>query len=402
MKALPVRVLRAYLPVAASRPSAPGSPVRALAAVLLAGTAGALVGPSVVPAQESTGKTRTYYVAADTVRWDYAPKDMNGFTGEPFGPLEKTWVEPGLDRIGKVYKKAVYREYTDSSFGRLRERTPEWEHLGMLGPLLRAEVGDTIRVVFRNQTDLDLSMHPHGVFYTKAHEGALYADGTSEEEKRDDAVPPGGTHTYLWPVPERAGPGQRDASSVLWPYHSHVDEPKDVNTGLLGAIIVTRRGHARPDGTPEDVDREFIVSFHEMDENFSHYLDENVDSYAERPEIVNRREIFFWFPFGGSNFMESMNGYVYSNLPALEMRVGERVRWYLMSSTNFEIHTPHWHGNTVVIDGKREDVTGIMGMQRIVADMVPDNPGTWTFHCHVKDHVMAGMSSLYRVLPVGR
>lgn len=82
--------------------------------------------------------------------------------------------------------------------------------------------------------------------------------------------------------------------------------------------------------------------------------------------------------------------------------VGERVRWYLMSSTNFEVHSAHWHGNTVVIDGKREDVTGLIGMERIVADMVPDNPGTWTFHCHVKEHVMAGMSSLYRVLPAER
>lgn len=370
--------------------------------LVLAGSAGALLLPAGAGAQEAGGQTRTYYVAADTVRWDYAPEDMNRLSGDAFEALEKTWVEPGPDRIGKVYKKAVYREYTDESFTRRKERTPEWEHLGMLGPLLRAEVGDTIRVVFRNRTDIPVSMHPHGVSYTKGHEGARYDDGTSGADKADDAVPPGGGHTYLWPVPERAGPAPDDLSSVLWPYHSHVDEPRDVNTGLMGAIIVTRRGQARPDGTPKNVDRELVVSFHEMDENLSHYLDENIDHYAARPEMVNRREVFFWFPFGGSNFMESMNGYLYANLPGLEVREGERVRWYLMSSTNFEVHSAHWHGNTVVIDGKREDVTGLIGMERIVADMVPDNPGTWTFHCHVKEHVMAGMSSLYRVLPAER
>ncbi|MFQ5927573.1 MAG: multicopper oxidase domain-containing protein [Terriglobia bacterium] len=32
-------------------------------------------------------------------------------------------------------------------------------------------------------------------------------------------------------------------------------------------------------------------------------------------------------------------------------------------------------------------------------DMVPDNPGTWMFHCHVSDHLLAGMQTLYRVVP---
>lgn len=346
-------------------------------------------------------ETRVYYVAADTVRWDYAPEDVNRFSGEAFGSLEKTWVERGPYRIGKVYKKAVYRAYTNATFSEQKERPPEWKHLGMLGPLLRAEVGDTIRVVFRNNTDIPVSMHPHGVFYTKAHEGALYADGTSAAEKRDDAVPPGGSHTYVWPVPERAGPAEGDPSSVLWPYHSHVNEPKDVNTGLLGAIVVTRRGMAGPDGAPKDVDRELVVSFHEMDENWSHYLEENVRTYATEKDTVREGERTFSDPFGLSNFMESMNGYIYANLPTIEVRQGERIRWYVLSSTNFEIHTPHWHGNTVTIDGKREDVTGIIGMEQVVADMVPDNPGTWTFHCHVKEHVMGGMSLLYRVVPSG-
>lgn len=350
------------------------------------------------PVDDET-ETRTYYVAADTVRWDYAPEDKNLFSGEAFGPLENTWVKRGPKRIGQVYKKAIYREYTDESFTELVERPPKWEHLGMLGPLLRAEVGDTIRVVFRNNTDIPVSMHPHGVFYTKAHEGALYADGTSEAAKHDDAVPPGGSHTYVWPVPKRAGPAAGDPSSVIWPYHSHVNEPKDVNTGLFGPMIITRRGMAGPDGTPTDVDREVIVSFHEMDENLSHYLEENVSEYAPEKGEVTMQELGFFHPFGLSNFMESLNGFIYANLPGLEMREGERVRWYLMSSTNFEIHSPHWHGNTVVIDEKREDVTGMIGMQRVIADMVADNPGTWTFHCHIKEHVMGGMTSMYRVLP---
>jgi hephaestin len=30
--------------------------------------------------------------------------------------------------------------------------------------------------------------------------------------------------------------------------------------------------------------------------------------------------------------------------------------------------------------------------------MVPDNPGTWLYHCHVNDHIVAGMTGRYQVL----
>jgi hephaestin len=34
-----------------------------------------------------------------------------------------------------------------------------------------------------------------------------------------------------------------------------------------------------------------------------------------------------------------------------------------------------------------------------VVDMVPDNPGTWLYHCHVNDHITAGMLARFRILP---
>ena len=30
-------------------------------------------------------------------------------------------------------------------------------------------------------------------------------------------------------------------------------------------------------------------------------------------------------------------------------------------------------------------------------DMVADNPGTWMFHCHVEDHMEAGMMAVYTI-----
>lgn len=343
--------------------------------------------------------THTYYVAADEVVWDYAPTGKNLISGESFGELENRFVKSGPDRIGKVYKKSLYREYTDATFRTLKPRPPEWEHLGFLGPLLRASVGDTIVVVFKNQTGFPASVHPHGVFYNKDSEGAPSVDGTSGADKADDAVPPGGTHTYVWPVPERAGPADGDGSSILWMYHSHANEDKDVAAGLMGPMLVTGRGAARADGTPKDIDREFIVSFHEVDENESWHLEENIQTYTSDPASVNRWETQFFMPFGASNFMETMNGLLYGHLPGLTMRAGERVRWYLMASTNFEMHAPHWHGNTVVANHMRTDVASLITMGMLVADMVPDNAGTWLFHCHVNFHLNAGMQAQYTVLP---
>jgi FtsP/CotA-like multicopper oxidase with cupredoxin domain len=34
----------------------------------------------------------------------------------------------------------------------------------------------------------------------------------------------------------------------------------------------------------------------------------------------------------------------------------------------------------------------------VTADMKADNPGAWLFHCHVNDHITAGMIARYRVV----
>ena len=101
-------------------------------------------------------------------------------------------------------------------------------------------------------------------------------------------------------------------------------------------------------------------------------------------------------PFG-SWFKETINGYSYGHTPGLSMKVGQRVRWYLMGSTNFEFHAPHWHGNVVDANHMRTDVGVLLPMGMFVADMVPDNPGKWLFHCHVSSHLRMGMQAFYTV-----
>jgi FtsP/CotA-like multicopper oxidase with cupredoxin domain len=370
----------------------------------------ALILLSPIVSGQSPGKTRSYYIAADEVDWDYAPGGVNKMMGMKFEGYSKTFVEKGPDRIGTVYRKAIYREYTDETFKQLKPRPDEWATAGIIGPILRAEVGDTIRILFKNNASRAYSMHPHGVFYNKDSEGAPYDDGTSGADKGDDAVPPGKTHLYTWNVPERAGPGPNDPSSVVWLYHSHTNELKDVESGWVGAMIITRRGMADENGKPKDIDREFVCLFLLFDENVSWYIDHNIQTFTSDPKGVKKLEfapvddqgnfLGLGSGFTVANAKFAINGYIYGTGPMMTMKKGERVRWYLVAlGEQFSVHTPHWHGNAVLHDGKRTDVVPLMQAQMETADMVPDNPRIWMFHCHIDDHMDAGMATLYKVEP---
>jgi FtsP/CotA-like multicopper oxidase with cupredoxin domain len=342
----------------------------------------------------NNGVTRPYYIAADPVDWDYAPLGHNAITGEPFDDAANVFVKSGPGRIGSKYEMCLYRAYSDASFQHLLPRPAKENYLGILGPVIRAEVGDTIRVSFRNNCSFPTSMHPHGVFYTKSSEGAPYDDGTSGADKADDAVPTGGNHTYIWQVPERAGPGPSDGSSVMWMYHSHTDEVGDTYAGLMGPMVVTGRGMARPDGSPKDVDTELFEMYSVMNENNSPLLEASEHRFEtpyQAPDPADEG-------FEESNLMHSINGFVFGNQPTVNIKRGQHVRWYVMSmGTEVDLHTPHWHGNDVTVGGMRMDVVDLLPASMVVADMVPDNAGTYLFHCHVNDHISAGMLTRYNV-----
>jgi hypothetical protein len=297
--------------------------------------------------------TRHYYIAAEDVTWDYAPSGHDLLEGLP---LPQPW-------LGHTkWSKARYIEYTDATFS-VRKPQPEW--LGILGPVIRAEVGDTIIVDFLNRSKSPHSIHPHGLRYDKASEGAFYLPWGAGAR-----VPHGARFTYRWFADESSGPGPGQLSSVVWWYHPHVDEPRETNAGLLGPIIITAKGKAKSDGSPQDVDQEFVASFMIFD------------------ELGGRNEGQF----------HAINGYIFGNLPGLVMKKGEKVRWYLMGMGNEkDIHTPHWHGKTVTDGSRNEDVVELLPASTVAVDMVADNPGTWLFHCQVADHMEAGMMASFTI-----
>jgi hypothetical protein len=297
--------------------------------------------------------TRHYYIAAEDVTWDYAPSGRDLIHG---GVIPQPWT------LQTRWTKTRYIEYTDSSFS---AKKPQAEWLGILGPEIRAEVGDTIVVDFINRSQAAHSMHAHGLRYDKDSEGSMYLPAG-----RGAAVPPGGRYTYHWLADEGSGPGPGELSSKVWWYHAHTDESKETNAGLLGPIIVTAKGKANADGSPKDVDREFVALFMMFD------------------ELKGKT----------SGQFHSINGYIFGNLPGLVMKDGERVRWYLLGmGSEQDLHTAHWHGKTVSDKVRTADVIELLPGSMATVDMKADNPGTWMFHCHVADHMEAGMMATYTI-----
>jgi hypothetical protein len=297
--------------------------------------------------------TRHYYIAAEDVSWNYAPSGVNLLTAVPTPPwLKLEW------------QKTRFIEYTDDTFT-TKKAQPDW--LGILGPMIRAEVGDEVVVEFLNRSHLAHGMHPHGLRYDKDNEGALYLPFG-----KGDRVAPGRRYVYHWFANAGSGPGAGQPSSIVWWYHSHVDAGMEINAGLLGPIIVAAKGKAKPDGSPKDVEREFVASFMIFDE------------------------------MGGkpAGQFYSINGYIFGNLPGLYMKQGEKVRWYLLGMGNeIDLHTPHWHGEIVTDEGRHTDVIELLPGSMKTVDMLADNPGTWMFHCHVNDHMEGGMMAVYTIYP---
>ena len=364
------------------------------------------------------GRVRTYYIAAEETEWDYAPLGIDMMTGKPFEGTAAAYTQPGPNHIGHVYRKAVYREYTDGTFATRKPRASA-------GRIPRFAGADPARGGRRYDQgrfqEQRLAALQHGYRPTSSVRGTLLAPAVFP-------MPPAMLSTRsrrIWCSPGRrsltsgtCGNGRGRSRTIPARSSGRTNrtssEYRDVASGLVGPIIVARRGQANADGTPKDVDREIVALFTAFNENESWYAQENVAAHisaADQKTLdvqgANFSDSQGYFTFAGTGFAEtnykfSVNGYLYGDGPVMTVKQGQRVRWYLLDmgdvgSLNF--HTPHWHGNTVLSHGTRRDTLFLLPLGTETADMVPDAPGLWLFHCHMDDHMEAGMMARYEVLP---
>ncbi|RXM94876.1 Hephaestin-like protein 1 [Acipenser ruthenus] len=318
------------------------------------------------------GSLRTYYLAAEELEWDYSP--------------DRSW-ELQLHNASMEERKVAYREYTNSQFTELKKRSPQEEHLEILGPVIRAEVGDAILVVFKNKASRPYSVHAHGV-------ERVDLDNTLEVPNTE----PGDVKMYRWNVPERSGPGRSDPNCLTWVYYSSADIVKDMYSGLIGPLITCRKGFLNEKGLRRDVDREFALLFMVFDENESWYLDESIQTYLHKdPEEVEKDEHFL-----ESNKIHAINGKIYGNLHGLTMTQNEKTDWYLLGMGNeIDIHTVHFHAQSFIFKtdkAHRADVYDLFPGTFQTVELIAENPGTWLLHCHVADHIHAGMATTFTVV----
>jgi manganese oxidase len=315
--------MRSVLPIGWGRRHFTRGPAALLLPALVA-----LVGPSPSPASAAT---RHAWVAAVPTTWNAVPNARDAIHGTRF------------DRAETVFPTVVYRRYT-RGWGRQLPRGA-----GFTGPLIRARVGDRLRIHFKNLDTLrdePHSMHFHGVEYKPSSDGVWLPLFSG----KGGNVKPGESFTYRL----TAGP----ASAGFWPYHDHsASMEESIDGGMYGGLSIAGRREQR-------ADREFVVTF---------------------------------APWHG---FQTIDGRAFvGNTPVFESRVGETVQWDVMGMGS-EFHTFHVHGHRWRTDGGTpEDTRGLGPAESFRVRWREDAPGTWFYHCHVEEHMMQGMIGLYKVKP---
>ena len=261
---------------------------------------------------------RTYFIAADEVEWDYAPQRPTTDHGRT---IRRGGQRLHRDRPGAHRDRCTSRRCTASTptatFTKLKPARAAGEHLGMLGPVIRADRGRHHPLRFQEQHAVARSASTRTASSTTRPTRARPTTTAPRgADKGDDAVPPGGsTHVYTWAVPERAGPGTERRQ-----------------LGVLDVPLAHRRGGRhllRPDGSdrdhrarawpaptarPSDVDRELVTMFIVIGREPEPLPRPEHRQLAGDPGSVDPEDEGFI----ESNLMHSINGYFFGNLPGLD------------------------------------------------------------------------------------
>ncbi|KFO13279.1 Coagulation factor V, partial [Balearica regulorum gibbericeps] len=325
----------------------------------------------------SKGNERRYYIAAKEVCWSYV------------GYKKSTMMNDKTCKDGTTYK-VIFQRYTDSTFTTLEDEDEYKEHLGILGPVIRAEVDDVILVHFKNLASRPYSLHAHGLFYEKSSEGSIYDDESTAWFKEDDEVQPNNSYIYVWYANRRSGPVQSGAACRSWIYYSDLNLEKDIHSGLIGPILICQKGTFSKSNS-RTLTRDFFLLFMVFDEEKSWYFDKR----SRRPCTEKTQEIQQCHKF------YAINGITY-NLQGLRMYEGELVRWHLLNMGGpKDIHVVHFHGQTFIEQGEPKHQLGtytlLPGSFRTI-EMKPQRPGWWLLDTEVGEYQQAVMQASYFVI----
>jgi FtsP/CotA-like multicopper oxidase with cupredoxin domain len=308
---------------------------RVLRRVVLA--LGVLASLALAPAAESA--TRHYWIGAVPVDWNIVPSGRDPISGALFNPEDTTM------------PTVIYKRFTRGWAHMLPDRFWTGDNDGIPGPTIRARVGETVFVHFKNldtRFNLNHSMHFHGFRYEFEDDGSFIPGASG----RDAEVPPGATALYRL----RAVRG----SAGVWPYHTHSSMMHHPQARTLYGMISIRGKKERKPA------RENIVVFAEH-QGF---------------QTVNGRAFI-------------------GNTPTFRARIGERVQWSVMAIGGSH-HTFHLHGHRWRALGQNIDTRNVGPAESFRFTIREDVRGAWLYHCHVDFHQDGGMIGLYNVSGAAR
>ncbi|KFQ30241.1 Coagulation factor VIII [Merops nubicus] len=332
--------------------------------------------------QEGISKVRRYYIGAVETAWDYVHSDLLSTLQAPARAPGPPAPWDAVAGVPPRYRKAVFVEYPDASFLQPKPK-PAW--MGLLGPTIRAEVYDMVVITFKNLASRPYNLHAVGVSYWKASEGAVYEDETSQPEKEGDRVDPGKTHTYIWEIQQNQGPTDGDSPCLTHSYSSNTDSVKDINSGLIGALLVCRPGLRWISNRHHTSDPPWIWSSIVFHPRKSWYSDPG-SLAAPGPLPHNRTE------------QHTINGYINGSLPGLTLCLKKQVHWHVIGlGTGPEVHSIFFEAHTFLVRSHRLSSLEISPATYLTAQTVPGTAGWFRMFCQILSHQQGGMEAIVKV-----
>ncbi len=243
------------------------------------------------------------------------------------------------------------------------------------GPTVIANKGDVVRIIFRNISKNNHTIHIHGpTVIAYDHDGTMNVAQVPVKIDQmfvyEFVASPVGTHIY----------------------HCHVNANEHMDMGLYGAIVIH-------DPNEEKVDQDVLVILDEWDSKFSKEEGFAPTGAADKQsaEVGHPRNIarYNLFTINGNAWTDE-----YPNV--LLAQSGQKIRTRFVNFGSWP-HNIHLHGHTlhwVAWDGRdvfpyngkisdkdmRSDSVSLLPGERKDYIFIADQEGRWVWHCHIVPH----------------
>lgn len=232
--------------------------------------------------------------------------------------------------------------------------TRMWTYNGSVpGPLIEANVGDTLIVHLVNKLPQETSIHWHGL------EVPALMDGSHLSQL---ALAPGASFTYQFKLTRAA---------TYW-YHPHFHSNEQVEKGLYGALIVRDKEEDKRLGLPTETELVLMLDDILLDDNGQIRTHVQTDPLENATTQANGRE-GNWFMLNGKAF--SMGDNIH-NIPTIKVKSGVPLRLRLINVANarfFRLSVPDHTMYRVGGDGGLLEQTQVAPSIDILEQDVPLN-----------------------------